>query len=138
VALTRALDISPESSWANYDLACFELLQGRAPEALDLFSAAGPAWREVGVSMAEHSLGHATESRQALDAAIEDHAHTSAYQIAEAMAWRGDIDGAFAWLERAYEQHDGGLSNIKTDVMLAPVRTDPRYAAMLKKMDLPP
>ena len=46
-------------------------------------------------------------------------------------------DKAFDWLERAYRQRDGGLSDIKTDPPLANLRDDPRYNAFLRKMNLP-
>jgi hypothetical protein len=46
-------------------------------------------------------------------------------------------DRAFEWLERAYSQRDGGLSDIKTDALLKPVRADPRFNALLHKMQLP-
>ena len=30
-------------------------------------------------------------------------------------AFRGEADGAFTWLERAYAQHDGGMFLVKVD-----------------------
>jgi serine/threonine-protein kinase len=62
-----------------------------------------------------------------------DHA---SYQIAEVYAWRGEKDRAFEWLDKAYQQHDTGLCGIKTDPMLAGLRGDPRFAAMLAKVHL--
>ena len=58
--------------------------------------------------MAEHSLGHVKESQHALDEAIANHAQDSAYAIAAVYARRGEKDNAFAWLERAFQQRDGG------------------------------
>jgi hypothetical protein len=60
-----------------------------------------------------------------------------AYQIAELYAFRGEIDRAFEWLERAYAQRDPGLSEMKCDPLLKSLERDPRYAAFLKKMRLP-
>ena len=57
--------------------------------------------------MCEHSLGHAKESRHALEEVIAKHAQGYAYAIAQA-SWRGEKDNAFAWLERAFQQRDGG------------------------------
>jgi hypothetical protein len=53
--------------------------------------------------MCEHSLGHAKESRHALEEVIAKHAQGYAYAIAQA-SWRGEKDNAFAWLERAFQQ----------------------------------
>ncbi|HSE12525.1 MAG TPA: hypothetical protein VLB69_07815 [Rudaea sp.] len=136
-AVDRALAINPESSFALSCLAALELLEGHAQQALVVSRRAGEVWSQVGIAMAEHTLGHARESQQALDELIAKYAHVSAYQIAEAYAWRGEPDKAFEWLERAYAQEDGGLSLIKTDLLLKSLWTDARFAAMVKKLGLP-
>jgi tetratricopeptide (TPR) repeat protein len=137
-AFDRALAINPESNFANNNLATLELLQGNAQVALDVFRRAGEVWSQTGVAMAEHTLGHAKESQRALDELIAKYAHDSAYQIADVYAWRGEADKAFEWLERAYVQRDGGLSAIKTDPVLKSLWPDPRFAAIVKKLGLPP
>jgi ribosomal protein L17 len=91
----------------------------------------------MGIAMAEHTLNHAKESQQALDELIAKDAQDAAYQIAETYAWRGEKDKAFEWLERAYKQRDGGLSDIKFDGLLASLHGDARFAALLQKMQLP-
>ena len=68
---------------------------------------------------------------------IAKHSHGAAYQIAEVHAWRGEADLAFEWLERARAQRDGGLSLVKVDPLLRNLSGDPRYTALLKKMNLP-
>ncbi len=60
-----------------------------------------------------------------------------AYQIAEVYAYRGQVDQAFAWLDRAHKQYDGGLVFVKTDPMLQNLRSDPRYSQLLKNLNLP-
>jgi len=45
-------------------------------------------------------------------------------------------DLGFQWLEKSYEQHDSWLMNLKVDFLLDDVRDDPRFSALLKKMDL--
>jgi len=49
---------------------------------------------------------------------------------------RGDIDAAFAWLERALALRDPGLTDLKVDRLLRPLHDDPRYAALLARMGL--
>jgi len=115
-----------------------ELLEGHVQEALTPFHRAGEPFRQVGIAMAEHTLGHAQESQQVLDELTAKFAHDAAYQIADVYGWRGEADKTFEWLDRAYAQHDGGVSVIKGDPLLRSVRGDPRFAAMLKKLGLPP
>jgi TolB-like protein/Tfp pilus assembly protein PilF len=136
-ALGRCLEINPESSFGGHHVAILRLLEGNASEALATAHTIGiEAFRLTDVAMAEHSLGHAQESQQALDALIAKHAPDGAYQIAEALAWRGEKDKAFEWLERAYHQRDGGLSEVKVDLLLDHLHGDPRFKAVLKKMNL--
>jgi serine/threonine-protein kinase len=137
-ASRRALEISPQSDFSLNDLGTLQLLEGKAKEALDTFRKIdNEGFRLSSIAMAEHTLGHARESEQALERLIAQHATEAAFQIAETYAWRKDRDKAFEWLERAYQQRDGGLSDIKTDPPLAELRNDPRYKAFLRKMKLP-
>jgi hypothetical protein len=68
---------------------------------------------------------------------VKNYQHTAAFQIAEVYAYRGEVDRAFEWLERAYAQRDSGLSQIKRQPHLKRLERDPRYAAFLAKMRLP-
>jgi tetratricopeptide (TPR) repeat protein len=138
-ALHRALEIQPESPFGLTDLGDLLLLEGNAAEALAVYrQVLNPeAFRLPGIAMAEHTLGHAKESQQALEELIAKHAQESAFQIAEAYSWRGEKEKAFEWLERAYKQRDGGLAEIKGDQLFASLRSDPRYKALLRKMNLP-
>ena len=137
-AYREVLKINPGHPHANVDLATIELLGGRSEQAFaDLQQPAAPGWRRVGSALVEHSLGHAQQAQQALDQLIGDSSQFAAYQIAEVYAWRGEKDQAFQWLERAYAQRDGGLTEVKRDPLLASLRADPRYKAFLAKMKLP-
>jgi adenylate cyclase len=136
-AYQQLLRLNPAHPHANVDLAIIDLLSGRPEHALTaLQQPASPGWRSIGTAMVEYSLGHAQQSQQALDQTIRDTAPFAAYQIAEIYAWRGQKDQAFQWLERAYAQHDGGLTEIKIDPVLLSLRNDPRYQTFLAKMKL--
>jgi len=136
-ALSRALQIQPDSTVAMDSLATLQLLQGHAGQALATFRKVDvEVLRLQGISMAEHSLKASKESRQALDEMIAKSAQGWAYQIAQVFAWRGEKDPAFEWLERGYRQRDGGLASVKADPLLESLHGDPRFAALLEKMNL--
>jgi hypothetical protein len=59
-----------------------------------------------------------------------------AYQVGDVYAWRGEKDKAFEWLERAYQQRDSGLNGIAYDPLLSSLQSDPRFGALLKKLEL--
>ena len=135
-ALDRALSITPDSERTHFHRGINSQLSGRAEEALSDYRKAGN-YELAGVAMAEHTLGHARESQLALDQAIAGFAQGAAYQIAEVYAWRGEEDKAIEWLERAVIQNDGGLAFVRVDPLLASLRTDARFQALLEKMGQP-
>ncbi len=59
------------------------------------------------------------------------------YRIASLYAALGDKDQAFAELDRAYEERDWQLQRIKVDPFLDTLRDDPRFKAILRRMNLP-
>jgi TolB-like protein/DNA-binding winged helix-turn-helix (wHTH) protein len=61
----------------------------------------------------------------------------SAEEIAQLYADLGDKDQAFRWLNIAYREHDWLLIGLKTFIPLAPLRSDPRFAELVRKVGLP-
>lgn len=49
-----------------------------------------------------------------------------------------DRDGAFAWLDQAWHQHDPSLAFILTDETMTGLHGDPRFADLLARLNLPP
>ena len=130
--IQRALEIQPESVYARSALGYLQLLEGKSAEALATLRTAADL---AGVAMAEHSLGHAKESQQALDQAIVNDAKNAPYGIAQAYAWRGEKDKAFEWLDRAYQQRDNNIVFIKGDVLLAGLHGDVRFELILEEAE---
>jgi serine/threonine-protein kinase len=137
-ASARALEIAPEQRYAATHAAVADLLEGKSAPALAAFEGSGDEiFRLEGVAMAQHDLGNEPKSQRALSALVAKYGDNSAFQIAQAYAWRGDRDRAFEWLERGYREHDGGVGYLKVDPLLRKIRDDPRYTALLRKMKLP-
>ena len=138
-ALEKSLHISPEQDFAATLLAEVELLDKRPAAALEVAEqAASEARKRYCKAMALHDLGRTAEAQRVLAEMISQYAHNSAWQIAVVYAWFGEPDKAFEWLDRAYVQRDSGLPGLKYNPMLRGLRGDPRYAALLAKMNLPP
>ena len=95
-----------------------------------------------------HSLGHlgnayaragnASEARKIILKLIQNvqKGGIGAYEIALVYAGLGEKDDAFAWLEKAYNSHSEGLTYLKIDPCLDPLRADPRFADLLRKTGL--
>jgi TolB-like protein/Flp pilus assembly protein TadD len=132
----RALAIAPNSIRARNNLGDLELFENRPEEALAVFrKIEDEHFSSTGRARAEYSLGHAEASQRILKQLIarED----DAYGTARVYAWRGEKNQALESLERAYAQRDPGITWIKIDPFFRSLRGDPRYNALLQKMNLP-
>jgi hypothetical protein len=63
--------------------------------------------------------------------------YSSAYVIAQLYADFGDADQAFRWLNTAYQERDFFLFGLKTDFLFDPLRSDPRFSELVRKVGLP-
>jgi TolB-like protein len=138
VAARRGLQVAPDNPLTSCVLALALWGQGKMDEASVLFDRNPFAFcRLQGLALTHHSLGHARESQAALDELVARYSMNAAFQIAEVHGFLGEPDAAFTWLERARVQHDEGLEFVRTDPAFASIRGDPRWAAFLRKMNLP-
>jgi tetratricopeptide (TPR) repeat protein len=134
--LKKALELNPERPYSHALLSMIYLAQAHPQEALaEIEREPAPEVRLGVLAEAYHSLGRKKESDAALAELTAKH-HAEAFLIAQVYAFRGEADRAFEWLERAYTERDGGLTQIKI-FPLKNVEHDPRYAALLNKMHLP-
>jgi TolB-like protein/cytochrome c-type biogenesis protein CcmH/NrfG len=133
----KAIELSPSSAYWHYALGLVLLAQGEPTAALgEMEREADTKVRQVGLPLVLDRLGRNSEADAALAMAEEKSGNQWAYQIALVYAARNDADRAFAWLERAFIQHDGGLTWVKDDPLLKNIENDPRYKAFLRKMKL--
>jgi tetratricopeptide (TPR) repeat protein len=136
--LEKAHELRPDSLLSSTFLSEIYVMQGRPQDALHEIELVRVEWvRAYLYPMAYHALGREKESDAALRELIAKYHASGAYQIAEVYAFRNQSDEAFEWLERAYAKHDDGLIHTKVDPLLKNLHSDPRYAALLKKLNLP-
>jgi len=60
-----------------------------------------------------------------------------AYQYGQILAQIGEIDRAFAALDRAWAVRDPGLQTLRADPFVDPLRGDPRFKALEAKLNFP-
>jgi serine/threonine protein kinase/tetratricopeptide (TPR) repeat protein len=63
--------------------------------------------------------------------------YVSPYGIAQLYADLGDKDHAFEWLNTAYRERDPSLVGLRTDFQFDSLRSDPRYAELVRKIGFP-
>jgi adenylate cyclase len=64
-------------------------------------------------------------------------ASVDSYWPAAIYAGLGDKDRAFELMEESFRQHSGNLTCLKPDPFWDDLRSDPRYADLLRRMGLP-
>ncbi|HEY6268006.1 MAG TPA: protein kinase [Candidatus Acidoferrum sp.] len=67
---------------------------------------------------------------------ISKYGYISPYNIAQAYMRMGEKEKTFSWLEKAYEEHDSGLVSLAVEPMFDPIRSDPRFKDLLRRMKL--
>ena len=138
-AVNKALEIAPGRQYAHVLRGVLYLEQSQPQEALsEMKREPVDGWRLLGLALAYPALGRNEEADAALAELIAKYKAVMAFQVAQVYAFRGQSDLAFQWLERAYAQRDAGMTFLKGDPLLKSLKRDPRYAAFLAKMRLPP
>src|ERR1041385_1338917 len=93
--------------------------------------------RPFEVALAQHVRGDSKASDAALAVLIANSRDSLAYQVAQVYAVRHETDKAFEWLQIAFDNHDGGMPSMLVDPLLRDLRNDPRYKALIAKMNFP-
>jgi TolB-like protein/Tfp pilus assembly protein PilF len=133
------LSLSPDFAGAQERVGEALLLKGDPGAALVAMQKEdNDVWRSIGLPMAWHALGKAAESDAALAELIRKFGKDGAYNIAYVLAFRGEVDRAFEWLEKAVVVKDPGLSEIALDPFFANLHQDPRWLPFLRKVGKAP
>jgi TolB-like protein/Flp pilus assembly protein TadD len=130
--------ISP-NSWIHWDLGIIYCEKGSYEKAIQEFRILGDNAHTVGhLGNTYARAGQIEEARQAvskLKGYIQKDG-LGTYEIALVYAGLDDKDEAFAWLEKSYEVRDKGLTFLKLDPGLDPLRADPRFQSLLRRVGL--
>jgi TolB-like protein/Tfp pilus assembly protein PilF len=131
----KALDLAPQRITAHLMLSILLADQGRDAEALAETDLEPAEWaRLTGLAYIHYLAGRKAESDEALRKLETEYGSDCAYQIAAVRAARGEADEAFAWLDRAFAQRDGGLSHVRCAPAFHPLHDDPRWDVLMRKM----
>jgi TolB-like protein/Flp pilus assembly protein TadD len=141
----KTLEMDPNFNSARWELAGAYAGRRMYAEALATYQEAiNRAGRELDYLA---NLGHdyalagrEDEARKLLGELREraKREHVSAAYFAMVYSGLGEKDQAFAWLDQAYAAHDYNLAYLKTDRRFDNLRSDPRFAELLRRMGLQP
>jgi len=87
--------------------------------------------------MVYDKLGRHADAEAELEKFKSAYGNAFAYEYASIYAPRGDRTKALEWLDTAVRLRDPGLSNLKTDALLDPLRNEPRFQAIERALKFP-
>jgi len=111
----------------------------RYREAQAYYSQMAPDFwaRLTGEAVILARMGDREGAERKVDALQRANGDAASYQYGEIYAQLGDFDRAFENLDHGFEIKDAGLFGLKVDGLVDPIRSDPRFAALLRKMNFP-
>ncbi len=142
--LRKALDIDPLYPLTYYFLGLAYLQDAMINDAIRAFQRAnelseGHPGLVAGLAQAYGAQGNMAEAGRFLDQLQEMSVrrYVSPYHAAGVYASLGDRDRAFELLERTYAERSGWMAHLKVDPAVDPLRSDPRFRDLFKRVGLP-
>ena len=141
----KAIEIDPNFQHIYMSKGMIYLEQNRLPEAFETFQkfkelAGDHPYVELSFCW-YYALSDNRDQAERILASLIEKKHKgrmiSSLLIAMANLTLGDNDTAMKWLDRAYEEHDPLLSQFILGNSFDPIRDDPRFKALIKKLGLP-
>jgi serine/threonine-protein kinase len=135
----KALELGPDFApghwhygWALEQVGRYEEAISEAQRAIEI-SGGNPLYI-ASLGHAHAIAGDEEEARRTLDRLDQEATtrHVSSYHVAVIYGALGERDTAFEWLDRAYEERSPWIGYMNVDPRLDPLRSDPRFAALLR------
>lgn len=138
-AARKSLQLAPKREWPHQLIGDSLVLMNRPDEARTEYKYVSPddVFRLRGdATLAARSGDMKTVERIVLQMR-KLFADAATFQYAQIYAQTRQLDRAFEALEKGLEVKDPGVTGLRTDPFLDPIRNDPRYAALVKKLNFP-
>jgi TolB-like protein len=136
-ASNRALQLNPNDDGSNKNLRGWaQLLSGELDASRQSCDTTPRTWIGHLCMAILYDKFHQHHDAEAELAAMKAELGDSAsYQYAEIYAQWGDIPQALNWLEIAYRLPDPGIGTLETDELINPLRKEPRFQAIERKLN---
>jgi serine/threonine-protein kinase len=134
-ALRKAIGLQPAAARLHAYLTTLDIIRGNAVAALqDAQLEPQGFWRDYALALAQQAQSDHAAADAALQTLIDKYAASGPFQIATVYGLRKEPDKMFDWLERAYTEHDPGLTQLLGTPFVLNYKDDPRFAALCQKL----
>ena len=141
--VTAVVRDEPHFALAHATLGWAHLLSGRPDLGLAALERAVSLYPDSTLYLAQlgQALALAGQTAKARDVlqqleALAKERYVSPYHMAYVHTGLGEHDRAMDWLERAYEERAGAVFGVKGSFLFIPLRSHPRFQALIRKMNL--
>jgi TolB-like protein/Tfp pilus assembly protein PilF len=141
--LREALEFGPELDLVHQQLGHAYLQKGMSREAIASFRHAAELTgvRDRAHLAYAHAVTGARAEAEGIVLALLDPAEyrdVLPFHLALAYAGLGDVDAAFRWLERGYDERASFMDGVRITPAFDVLRSDPRWTQLLRRMRLAP
>jgi TolB-like protein/Tfp pilus assembly protein PilF len=143
--LRKTLELDPNYAWAHLTLAGMYRRKSKFNEAVQesqkaLSLSAGDPPYLAGVAQTLAAAGRKAEAEKVLGdlEELSKRKYVRASDFAMICASLGRTDQAFQWLDKAYQERELQLVSLKVSKVFDPLRSDPRFQDLLRRMNFPP
>jgi TolB-like protein/DNA-binding winged helix-turn-helix (wHTH) protein/Flp pilus assembly protein TadD len=152
-SLKKTIEMDPTHDWPHLFLGLSYLQMERFQEAIEELQKAdaldtGPDDWSIALAAearAHAAIGKIDEARKLVEKIIKIGeqqqkklgGYSPSYDLAQSYVALGQLDRAFEWLERAYRERDWRMISIGIDPAMDPLRADPRFQSLLRRMNFP-
>ncbi|MFI4869716.1 MAG: TPR end-of-group domain-containing protein [Steroidobacterales bacterium] len=136
--MRQSIELNPTADDAHVVLAAVLIDSGRVQEAAAEFDQdLDTGEKEIMRPLMLEALGQHAEAERQMALVQKKYGSSAAHEIAIFYAYRREPDAAFAWLDRAYQNHEKMMLYVKTDPYLRNLHSDPRFSALVQRMKIP-
>jgi tetratricopeptide (TPR) repeat protein len=135
-AYRKSLELEPDAVFTRENLGEALMFSGDLAGALaEIQLEPHDTMRRLGLAFVYASLKRREEAQRLLEEVGREHPDFAS-PVAAGYARLGMADEAFKWLDRALQERDGGVLELRAGPLFQPLRKDPRYAPLLRRIGL--
>lgn len=138
-AARKSLELAPSREWPHQLIANALILMNRPKEArAELKSVpADDLYRLASEGIIAARAGDTSAVERIVSQIHKGSGDAAMFQYAQVYAQARQLDRVFEALDKGLAVKDPGVTGVRTDPFLDPIRHDPRYPALVKKVNFP-